>query len=100
MCDCYCPKCLFCDNKVSIHIADFCTPRENVDIICPDCQTYENLCTGENKGLNIAKYKKLFIDYIFCRMQIVEGKLKDGRYKGKPVIFLCKDSNAYGISLN
>ena len=99
MCDCYASKCLFCDNKISIHVADFCTPREDIDVICPDCQTYENICTGENKGLNITKYKKLFIDYLFDKCQIVEGKLKGG-YKGRPVIFLSRDSKSYGIHLN
>lgn len=104
MCDCYSHKCFFCDNEISIHIADFCTKRENLIIICPDCQVAGAYETDETfyhngKGLNINKYARLFIDCIECREQVF-GKLKDGKYKGKPVIFLCKDPKAYGIHLN
>ena len=85
-------------------MADFCTKRKNIIVICPDCQLAGAYETGKTfyrngKGLNIKEYTRLFIDYIEFREQIF-GKLKDGKYKGKSVIFLCKDPKAYGIHLN
>lgn len=91
MCDCYSHKCEFCNNGVSIHVADFCVRRETISVICPDCQAADKY--------NIDKCSKMFIDYLDCRQQI-NGKLKSGRYKGRPIIFLCTDSKAYGIHIN
>jgi hypothetical protein len=104
MCDCYAHKCLFCENKISIHIADYCTKRENIAVICPDCQAvgdYERSKTfyHNGKGLWIKKYERMYIDIIEDREQI-RGKLKNNRYKGKPVIILSKDPKAYGVHLN
>ena len=93
MCDCYDHKCHFCDNEISIHIADFCVKRDTVTMICPDCQ-----CEYV-EGFNIKKHAKFFISHLDCREQVF-GKLNDGRYKGKPVLFFCTDSKAYGIYIN
>lgn len=34
MCDCYWQKCEQCDEMIPVHIADFCTPRENIEVFC------------------------------------------------------------------
>lgn len=34
MCDCYEQKCEACDEMILVHIADFCTPRENLQVFC------------------------------------------------------------------
>ena len=91
MCDCYGHKCKFCNNEISIHIADYCTARKNIDVICPDCQT--------EKAIDMRDYKKLWVAKIEFREQVF-GKLKDGRYKGKTVLLLSKDGSAYGVCLN
>jgi len=35
MCDCFMPKCHLCETRLPLHISDFCTPRENVEVYCP-----------------------------------------------------------------
>lgn len=94
MCDCYGQKCKFCKNKLSIHIADYCTSRENVAVICPDC-----IDGWLDKGIHISKYKKIWVDKIESREQVF-GKLKSGKYKGRIVLLLSKAATAYGICLN
>jgi len=83
MCDCYSVKCENCDNKIAIHIADFCTQRENIKVYCPDCVTLET------------------------HFEVVRGPVifrKNGseikRHTGKRVLFICSDPKAYGICLN
>ena len=34
MCDCFNPQCHLCDERMPLHIADFCTPWENVEVYC------------------------------------------------------------------
>lgn len=36
MCDCYDEKCNYpgCNNRMSVHISDFCIPREEVGVFC------------------------------------------------------------------
>lgn len=34
MCDCYEQKCEQCNEIIPVHIADFCTPRENLQVFC------------------------------------------------------------------
>ena len=34
MCDCYGHKCLLCDERVPIHLGDFNTRREEINVIC------------------------------------------------------------------
>ena len=94
MCDCYGHKCEFCENVLSIHIADYCVKRKEIIAICPDCQKQIS-----NDGLGVKNCTLLFVDIIDDRNQI-DGKLKDGKYKGKSVLFFSKDSRAYGVRLN
>ena len=35
MCDCYWPKCARCEERVPLHISDFCMPRRDVAVFCP-----------------------------------------------------------------
>lgn len=37
MCDIYLHKCMLCDNRIEMHLADFETDRNEIDIICNDC---------------------------------------------------------------
>jgi len=98
MCDCYAHKCKFCENKLSIHIADYCTARKNVCVICPDC--LRNLAIPYFSGrLNIKKFAQLYIDQISNREQLF-GKLAGNKYKGKIVLLFSKDPKAYGVCLN
>ena len=92
MCDCYNHKCKFCENELSIHIADYCTGRDNIIVVCPDC-------LKRRRVIAISKYARLYINWIEDRMQLF-GKLADGRYKGKIVLIFCKDPEGYGIHLN
>ncbi len=98
MCDCYYHKCMCCKNHISIHIADFCVPRTDIEVICPDCishyadnNTQEAVITGT--------IQRLFFVRIDCKQQ-VDGTLKDGRYKGKLVLIFSRNKKAYGICLN
>ena len=100
MCDCYGHRCLFCKNELSIHIADFCTPRESVAVICPDCLAKKaNAEIRKEHLVNIKDYKQLYIERLECREQLF-GKLANGKYKGKIVLLMCKNPKAYGICLN
>jgi hypothetical protein len=94
MCDCYNQKCHYCDNEVSIHIADFCVKRESIVLLCPDCQD-----APSSNGFDLDRLALLFVDTIDNREQIV-GKLRDKKYVGKTVLIFCKDPKAYGIRLN
>lgn len=40
MCDCYSAGCEECGKAIPIHIADFCTDRENVKAWCPEHINY------------------------------------------------------------
>ncbi len=47
MCDCYSVKCSneFCETIIPVHIADYCTPRSNVEAYCelhltPECNIF------------------------------------------------------------
>ncbi|MEK6832741.1 MAG: hypothetical protein AABY32_01725 [Nanoarchaeota archaeon] len=37
MCDCYHHKCENCNNKVNVHIGDFCIEPKDLHILCPKC---------------------------------------------------------------
>jgi hypothetical protein len=90
MCDCYCHKCEGCGCDISIHIADFCTPRENIHPYCPRC-------TKKLKKQGIPKSAQMFTDTV-----TTSGKYSEveGGKKGQEVIILCDDPDAYGVSLN
>ena len=85
MCDCYSAKCEGCGCNMSIHIADFCTPREKVHPYCPRC-------TRKFKG----KYPKgkVFEDEVTYPREV------EGSKRGQKVVIICDDKKAYGIALN
>lgn len=91
MCDCYCHKCEGCDHEISIHVADFCTERENIKVYCPNCLMKLPAIDSSRT--------KVFIDKIDDNEQIINRK-KHERIKGKPVVILVKDMKAQGIHLN
>jgi hypothetical protein len=72
---------------MSLHIADFCTKRENVLPYCNRC----------SRKLKNPKAPKIFKDKIRMLEQVEGTKAK---HIGQEVIILCKDKNAHGISLN
>lgn len=90
MCDCYEHPCEMCGCEISIHIADFCTDRENVHPYC-------TRCTRKLVRAGIPEGKKVFEDTV-----IMSGKYGPvpGARKGQKVIILCDDPKAYGIHLN
>jgi hypothetical protein len=99
MCDCYNHKCEYCDNYLSIHIADFCVARDIVKVVCPVCLSKIN-----PDGLLT---KKVFWDTIQDDHQICVGPNEesvvddgDTNFVGQTVLFLCDDEKAYGIHLN
>lgn len=92
MCDCYTTKCETCGCSISIHIADFCTDRENVHPYCPEC-TLQII----NKG--IPSDLKVFRDTIEDDRDDYPLQVENGE-KGEDDIILCDDLNAYGIHLN
>ena len=87
MCDCYTAKCELCGCKISLHIADFCTKRENVHPYCNRC----------SRKLVKPVAAKIFKDTI-TSMEQVEGT--QPKHIGQEVVILCGDSDAYGIHLN
>lgn len=87
MCDCYTAKCEMCGCNIQIHIADFCTERENVH---PHCHR----CTRKIKKAGIPKAAQTIYEKIGRIAQV------DGGKKGQEVIILCDDPKAYGIHLN
>ena len=92
MCDCYSGKCEKCGCKMEIHIADFCTPRENVHPYCTRCTR-----KIKKKGIPL-KTQKVFEDVVTRVTSNIEQV--EGGHIGDPVIFLCDDPRAYGIGLN
>lgn len=92
MCDCYSGKCENCGCRMEIHIADYCTPRENVHPYCQRCSRKMMLGTlpRPKKGI-------LFLDSISG-----DGKYSpvEGGRKGQMVKIFCDDPDAYGIHLN
>ena len=89
MCDCYSDFCDGCGCDMSIHIADFCTERENIHPFC-------NRCTRiiKKQKDRIKKSAKVFKDTITLSDQVPGGKM------GEEVIILCDDPTAYGVHLN
>lgn len=87
MCDCYTHQCEGCGNDISIHIGDFCTPRENIHPYCPKC-------TRKLPQQKIAGAAKVFEDHVTDNQQISRAHI------GSRVIILCDDEDAYDVSLN
>jgi len=90
MCDCYMAKCANCDCEIPLHIADFCTPRENVIPYCPRCSK------------KIAKGTITAPEHKFTVVDVAEINYgKDIHIKkGDRVCIFCTDENAHGIHLN
>ena len=90
MCDCYVAKCTMCSCSIAIHIADYCTSRDEVHPYC-------NRCTRKikKKGKKYLKQiKYITFDKIERNNQVEGGKI------GEEVLIVYDDPNAYGISLN
>ena len=127
MCDCYETKCNGCKSMaIQVHIADFCTPRENVKVYCPFCALFkvENINLNYNKCISIREkitntsQVKYIVSEKVIKKPLYKSKLRgkylldDGsnrletKYKedkdliGKEVLFIVKDKDAYGIHLN
>ena len=90
MCDCYTAKCEMCGCDIQMHIADYCTERENVHPYC-------HRCTKKLIKAGIPKVAQTFCELIGRTGEY--GQIKGGR-KGQEVIILCDDPKAYGIHLN
>ena len=90
MCDCYTGKCKTCGCQISLHIADFCTERENVHPYC-------HRCTKKLKKSGIPEAAQVFYDTISKSGEY--GEVEGGK-KGAEIIILCDDPKAYGIHLN
>ena len=87
MCDCYTEKCAICGCNISIHIADYCTSRDNITAYC-------HRCTRKIKKKGIPKVAQVILEKIGHRRQVEGAKI------GEEVLILCNDSKAYGIYLN
>ena len=87
MCDCYTAKCENCGCDMSLHIADFCTKRENVHPYC-------NRCSRQVKHPKAVKVFEVKITHV---RQIQSTK---PHQIGQRVVILCDDAKAYGIALN
>lgn len=37
MCDCYYHKCKHCDTHLPMHLADFLTGQDEIEVVCKDC---------------------------------------------------------------
>ena len=90
MCDCYTAKCETCGCSMAIHIADYCTGRENVHPYC-------DRCTPKLKKKGIPKGMYVHTDRIG---RIGEHGQVEGGKRGAAVVILCDDPEAYGIHLN
>lgn len=89
MCDCYMGECANCGCEMSLHIADFCTPRDRVIPYCPRCT--KKIVRGK---LQPPEGCKVFDEV----SEITERSLHIKR--GDKVKLYCKDTSAYGIHLN
>lgn len=90
MCDCYTGECTNCGCDIPLHIADFCTPKENVIPYCSRCT--KKIVRGK---LQPPPDCKVFDD-------VAEGWYPRNFHlrKGSKVKIYCKDKSAYGIALN
>ena len=89
MCDCYMHPCEFCGRKISLHIADYCTDRENIKVFC-------SKCAEKAKTFNKVINAPIIInETIECNdEENYGGKI------GEVVLIVCYDKDAYGIHLN
>ena len=87
MCDCYTARCESCGRGVELHIADFCTTRNNVHVYCPHC--LKKVPAGQ---ANMAR--RIF------RCMVEERRQVEGGRVGQEVLILVDDEDAHGIHLN
>jgi len=111
MCDCYEHKCESCATRIQLHIADFCTRRENVHVYCPQCvragdvlRPYTRTYQWKGEGRSCSTWKgtpcaQVFVDTVAMPQQILLGEKAVG-VPGEVVLILCDDPQAYGIHLN
>lgn len=74
MCDIYLHKCLLCDNTIEMHLADFETDRDEIDIICHDC-LQKMLKTGDYNELYNLPYKTFTLWVYFPEFLKKEPKI-------------------------
>lgn len=91
MCDCYTAKCEGCGCEMEIHIADFCTARENVHPYCTRCTKKWRKRKEIPSGL-------VFVDKV-SRQEPNCVQVKGAKI-GENVVILCDDLRAYGVHLN
>lgn len=110
MCDCYTAKCAGgCEANIEMHIADFCTARENVHPYCISCTRKLAKLHKKGKGKHRRWPKEIDGQKVFVDKEaawVTEGgetfvatnfSLKK---KHQEVVILCDDHKAHGISLN
>ena len=86
--------------KMSLHIADFCTSRENVHPYCIPCTaTLAALCKHDGKWPETIRGKKVFVDTTAQKTSEDGISIVDGNGT-QEVVILCDDTDAYGICLN
>ena len=90
MCDTFYQKCQCCERRVSVHIADHCTSRENIEVWC-----HEHFAASTNSDRRWIR----FTESIETRSQVLLDGVPCGA-QGKLVAFLVKDLSAWGIGLN
>ncbi len=90
MCDCYTTGCKNCGCDISIHIADFCTPRDTVVAFCSRCT--KKIVRGKLKPP--AGWK------VFDATAEISYPRNFHLHKGGKVKLYCRDHKAYGIHLN
>ena len=113
MCDCYDHKCENCDATISIHIADFCTPRYNITVFCPACTNKHPLArTAKKEGrrprpnypailtMGPKGQPEMWLETVEGASQVRASSGEVVGRKGQVVLISCYDPNAYGIHLN
>ena len=100
MCDCYETKCAGgCGTSVSVHIADWCTKRDNVEAFCPIC-TRRFLKHKTKKGWpKQIDGKWVSTDRAGWEEQYQVWTCSAHKKSGE-VLLLCTDREAYGVYFN
>jgi len=98
MCDCYDAQCAGCGRLISVHIGDFCIPRERLHVWCPACiddLKVVELYGSASNTLFLMGQKLIFFEPI-AREDQVEGY---GIGSGS-VLFVIDEPLPHGIHLN
>lgn len=104
MCDCYSHRCEDCENVISMHIADFCVPREVVHVLCPECLRKRTRANEVWSYVLAHKGTPLALELVTDWGHIVR-KHGDRWYElrsmiGRAVGIWCDDAKGHGIHLN